>query len=102
MCACTSAKAGTHNHRPCYFYQPLAMLSFPKQPSRSMGPCFRRDDEWAAGLRSVVRLLAVKHALECIEVPLCRRWPLVEAGPADIPLGLLNHGGGELLQGLSR
>src|SRR5260370_521899 len=84
------------------FYQPLAILSFPKQPSRSMGPCFRRDDKWAAWLRSVVRLLAVEDALQCIEVPLCRGWALVEAGPADIPLGLLDHGGGELFQGLSR
>src|SRR5260370_37856655 len=84
------------------FYQPLAVLSFPKQPSRSMGPCFRRDDKWAAWLRSVVRLLPVEDALQCIEVPLCRGWALVEAGPTDIALGLLDHGGGELFQGLSR
>src|SRR5450432_3329434 len=48
----------------------------------------------------VVGLLAVEDALECIEVPLCRAWTLVEAGAADITLGLLDHGGRELLERL--
>src|SRR6185295_16312323 len=38
-------------------------------------------------LRSVVGLVAVEHALERIEVPLCRRRALVEVSAADIALG---------------
>jgi hypothetical protein len=49
------------------------------------------------GLRRVVGLFAVEDALQGIEVPLRRGWALVEAGPADVPLGLLDHGGWELL-----
>src|ERR1700709_2120570 len=68
-----------------------------------MGPRFREDDsgDWRE-LRSVVGLLAVQHALECIEVPLCRRRALVEVSPADIALGLLYYCVGKLLQRLPR
>src|SRR5712671_1948377 len=58
------------------------------------------DVKPAAELRNVIRLLPVEDALQCIEVPLCRGWTLVEAGSADIALGLLDHGGGELFERL--
>ena len=35
-------------------------------------------------------------------MPLCRGWTVVEASTADVPLGLLDHGGRQLFQGLSR
>src|SRR5258708_30889891 len=63
---------------------------------RSTAPVF------STNLRRVVRLFAVEDAFQGIEVPLCRAWTFVEVSPADVPLGLFDYGGRELLQRLSR
>ena len=49
----------------------------------------------------VVRLLAVEYPFQGVEVPLRRGRALVQVIAADIPPGLLDHGCGKLLQGLS-
>src|SRR3954468_16613719 len=85
-----SRDAGLDHESECLF-----------DPSRR-APKRAPRDEAQIGLRSVIGLLAVEDALQGIEVPLCRGWTLVEAGAADVPLGLLDHGGRQLFQGLSR
>src|ERR1700730_9956861 len=44
MCACPSAKAGTHTPCPCDLLRRLLQLSVQQFPPVIMGPCVRRDD----------------------------------------------------------
>ena len=53
-------------------------------------------------LRRVIRLLAIQHPLQRIEMPLGRGRALVEMIVPVIALGLFDHGGRKLLQFLSR
>src|SRR5947209_17543080 len=77
---------GIHNHGSACMDSGLA----PSGASRNDGEC------WA--LRRVVRLLAVEHAFQGIEMSLRRRRALVQAAAADVALGLFDHGGRKLLQ----
>src|SRR6476659_2246745 len=75
----------------CTFMADLRFLKFQTHLMQcSTAPFF------SANLRRVIRLLAVEHTLQGVEVPLGRGWALVEAGPAYVALGLLDHGDREL------
>src|SRR5947209_8471046 len=76
-----------------------------KPPSARPGaaqafPGSRIEANKTAELGSVVRLLPIQDALQCIEVPLCRSRALVQMAAADIPLGLFDHRIRELFQRL--
>src|SRR5882724_11742719 len=94
-----STASRTMKHQECRFLilrdarksALLRMRSHVWQASRNLLLC---------SLRRVVGLLAVEDALERIEVPLRRTWTVEHAAAADIPLGLLDHGLGELFQRL--
>ena len=45
MCACLSAKAGTHSHESQLVCAAVTHSSFQQRDPVVMGPCFRRDDE---------------------------------------------------------
>src|SRR5439155_3645210 len=69
--------------------EPLIRRFAPPSPTRGEGK---------SKLRRVVRLFAVQHPLQRIEMPLGRRRSFVEMLVLVIALGFLHHGGRKLLQ----